>query len=354
MLLKILFLILALTILIPAPFLQAQATSPNTPAATIEYTLGPGDVLGITVVDVAELSVPQVSVMADGTISLPPLPDSVSVAGKTITEAKEMLTAMLKRFVINPMVNITLIQRHVPHLLMAIGVMGEVAKPGSFAYRDEMHVLDALILAGGVLETADLNEATLIHNGKEQKLDLDAILRHRQLSGDIKLTPGDRIMIPKLHDRIYVFGAVSRPGYYMLKPGDRILDALKGCGGPLSNADLHKITHIRMNKKTNRPVSTTVDIIRFSKTGDTTQNLLLEPGDVLYIPLHAESKKGGVQLAEGAGKTGTHVLIPCSFNPSCCLPKTETPAPPAGGKAEDNESVAVNSPPEKAQNRAPW
>lgn len=186
----------------------------------------------------------------------------------------------------------------IPERRLQFNVVGQVARPGSYDYKDDMRVLDALTQVGGVLETSDLNAATLIHDGKEQKLDLEALLRRGDLSVNIKMSAGDRIMVPELKNRVYVFGDVGRPGYYLFKPGDRILDALNGVGGPARDAEMKKINRIRTDKASNKPALTTVNMDLFFKKADLSANLLLEPGDVIYVP---NSKRPfGVQDILGA------------------------------------------------------
>src|SRR5262249_11271365 len=121
---------------------------------------------------------------------------------------------------------------YVPERRTQITVVGEVNKAGSFDYKDDMTVMDAIGLAGGVRpETADYNAATLIHDGKESKLDLDALLRKGDLAQNIRLVAGDRIMVPEFKNRTYTFGAVAKSGYYPFKEGDRVMDALNASGG---------------------------------------------------------------------------------------------------------------------------
>ncbi len=346
---------------------DATAGQPAAPASGQanpgrDYYLGPEDVLSVTVVNVPNVSMPQVTIMPDGTITLPIL-DAVAVAGKTTTDVKQILTERWRRYLVNPIVTVAVVQQRsesvhvfgfvsrtgkldfrpgkrllealaesggatpqgdlsqvtlmrksgakqtlnlarpevaagsdvdvtlesgdlifVPERRTQVNIVGQIARPGSYDYKDDMRVLDALTLAGGVLETSDLNAATLIHDGKEQKLDLEALLRRGDLKSNAKLSPGDRILIPELVNRTYVFGAVGRPGYYLFKPGDRILDALNGAGGPMRDADMKRINRIRLEKGAAKPALTTVNMDLFFKKADITANLLLEPGDVVYVP----------------------------------------------------------------------
>lgn len=181
----------------------------------------------------------------------------------------------------------------VPEKRTQFSVLGEVNKPGSYDYRDDMTVLDALTAVGGIKETADLDSATLIHEGKESKIDLDALLRHGDMSVNTKLAAGDRLMLPEIRNRVYVFGAVSRPGYYIFKAGDRVLDALNGSGGPTREGNLAKINVIRIDKAKNTATTEAVDIEKFLKKGDTKGNVALGPGDVLYVP--DKKHKFGIQ-----------------------------------------------------------
>lgn len=173
---------------------------------------------------------------------------------------------------------------YVPERRTEVNVLGEVGRPGSFEYKDDMTVLDALTQAGGVKETADLTKSTLIHNGKETKLDLEALLRRGDLASNFKLAAGDRIMVPEFQNRTYIFGAVAKPGYYSFKEGDRVLDALNSSGGPVRDANIAKINVIRIDRTKNEAKASTVDIEKALKEGKMEGNMLLQPGDVIFIP----------------------------------------------------------------------
>jgi polysaccharide export outer membrane protein len=178
----------------------------------------------------------------------------------------------------------------VPERRTQVSVIGQVLRPGSYDYRDEMTVLDALGLAGGVLESADLNAATIEEEGVERKLDLDALLRRGDMSVNAKLKPGARIMVPEWQNRTYVFGAVVKPGFYPYKQGDRILDALNA-SGVAQNAEMREVRVIRVDKAKGEAVVTRYNLEDFLKDGKMEANAMLAAGDVVFIP----DKKRGFQ-----------------------------------------------------------
>ena len=176
---------------------------------------------------------------------------------------------------------------YVPQRHQQISVLGEVAKPGSYEYKNKMTVLDALKDADNVnLATANLTDATLRHNGTVTPLDLNALLKGGQTAADVPLAPGDSIFIPLLHNRIYVDGAVRNPGYYSFKPGDRLVDAINGSGGTIAgSSDLMKVAVVHQDKVANTYTEQTVDYGKFLQRGDGQVNLPLQPNDAIYVPI---------------------------------------------------------------------
>jgi protein involved in polysaccharide export with SLBB domain len=338
--------------------LERPLTPPTVPAP---YLLAGDDVIAITVGNFPHLS-GQTVIPPDGKIA-PQLLEPISVLGKTTAEVAQMLAEKWRRYVINPAVSVSLVQKrkenvlvygavlrpgttdysvdkrilaamaevggatpvgdlshvvvtrktgdrltldlsrpetkggtekdivleagdvvYVPDRHTQFSVIGEVVKPGSFDYKDDMTVLDALTTVGGIKETADLNSSTLVHEGKESKIDLDALLRHGNMLVNVKLAPGDRLLIPEDNSRTYVFGAVAHPGYYIFKPNDRVLDALQGVGGPLADADLAKVNLIHVSKDKSQAQLEVLDLTKFLKKADMKANAALTPGEVLYVP----------------------------------------------------------------------
>lgn len=180
----------------------------------------------------------------------------------------------------------------VPEKRTQVSIVGEVNSPGSLEYREGMTVLDALKGAGGVrLETADLSGVTLTHAGIAKPLNLDDLLRHGNTRLNVQLEPGDSLLISEIRNRTYVFGAVGRAGFYNFKPGDRILDAMTGVGGPSPQADLSHVHVIHIKPDKTVAGVEQVDLNKFlkDKKPDLKYNVALGPGDVVYVP---ERKKG--------------------------------------------------------------
>ena len=189
---------------------------------------------------------------------------------------------------------------YVPQRHTQVSILGEVTKPGNLEYKENMSVLDAVDGAGGIKDTADLNGATILHNGKERPAYLYALLRQGNMNANVPLAPGDSILVPELHNRTYVFGAVAKPGYYLFQPGDRVLDALNGSGGPLQTADLGKVNVIHIAKDKQTATTQSVDIGKFLTKGDMTANVPLGVGDVVFVP----DKKHGTNALGVLGGLG--------------------------------------------------
>ena len=180
----------------------------------------------------------------------------------------------------------------VPEKHTQVSVVGEVNSPGSLEYKEGMTVLDALKGAGGVrLETADLAGASLTHQGAAKPFNLSDLLSKGDMRLNAVLEPGDSLLIPEIRNRTYVFGAVGRAGFYNFKPGDRILDAMTGVGGPSPQADLTRVHVIHIKPDKTVAGVEQVDLNKFlkDKKPDLKYNVALGPGDVLFVP---ERKKG--------------------------------------------------------------
>ena len=116
-----------------------------------EYIIGTADVLAISVLDNKELDT-VVSVNPGGKITVPLIGD-VQAAGLTVSELTGQLTKSFAEKVKSPQVTVT--PREVNSY--RIYFLGRVGKPGIQTRKSEVTLLQALSMAGGAQEGADLS-----------------------------------------------------------------------------------------------------------------------------------------------------------------------------------------------------
>ena len=84
-----------------------------------------------------------------------------------------------------------------------VRIVGATQKPASLPYRANMTLLDAMIAVGGLGEYAAGNKARLIRydratgTQKEYGLRIGRLLKNGDASANVKLEPGDVIIIPE-------------------------------------------------------------------------------------------------------------------------------------------------------------
>jgi polysaccharide biosynthesis/export protein len=169
---------------------SSLAASPAPPSG---YTIGPEDILDVTVWNNTGLS-RTVPVRPDGKISLPLL-DDVQAAGFTPTQLKADLTRRLARFIASPEVSV--IVREIRSRKVA--VLGEVRKPGRYDVGSRASVLDALALAGGFNDFARRSKMVILRvegsTVTRIPCDYDKVVSNAQLETFL-LKPGDTLIVP--------------------------------------------------------------------------------------------------------------------------------------------------------------
>jgi protein involved in polysaccharide export with SLBB domain len=171
---------------------------------------------------------------------------------------------------------------YVPHLEDRIAVLGLVKTPGSnvLPLGQTVTVLDAIArIGGGLLQDAAPGQGLLVHPaGEVTPINLAALLQHGDSSQNIQLHAGDTLVVQQSED-ISVVGEVTKPTTLTNVGTITVLEGLAQAGGFLLTADLAKARIVSAGGQ-----SRNVDIKALWEQGDLSQNLKLNPGDVLLLP----------------------------------------------------------------------
>lgn len=185
----------------------------------------------------------------------------------------------------------------VPRAQRGVIVLGEVQRPGYYQFRPGDGVLEAVMLAGGLLDSADEHQVSLTRQTDEgsvvEIIDFGQLQEERFLAEDHLLADGDVIVVPKARRGVIVLGEVQRPGYYEFKPGDGVLDAIMLAGGFLDSADEQQVS---LSRET--PEGALVQQVDFSQLKEERflrDDHSLEDGDVIIVP---RSSRNALVLGE--------------------------------------------------------
>ncbi len=160
----------------------------------IAGALGAGDLIDIKVYQEVDLT-GAYRVSIEGTIDFP-LCGKVTIAGQTSSRVADMITECLARgFLKNPQVSVLLKESNSKKVF----VFGEVQKPGTFAYDDNMSIIQAITVAGGFTKTAAKNNAsvTRLVAGQEKKIRVAVEDIGVGREPNFLLKPGDIIFVPE-------------------------------------------------------------------------------------------------------------------------------------------------------------
>jgi polysaccharide biosynthesis/export protein len=283
----------------------------TTAVSAKEYRIGPEDVLDIRFWQDEHLSA-SVRVGQDGKISLD-IVGQVDAAGKTIEELQDEIVRQMSR--INKNISQCVVRVTV-YNYNYVFVNGQVKQPGKRAFEQIPDLWTVINEAGGVTETGDLSQVTIIRgsspSGSVERVNVAAAVASGSVANLPQLQRGDAVNVPsavggvkgqdigELTERkniVYVLGAVGAPGPVKFEDNTDIMELLALAGGPQATADLKKLRVVSRDGNYAQTLQFNLD--KYSKTGRPARYILRKE-DALVVP-----DKGSGFLGSGAFTTIT-------------------------------------------------
>jgi polysaccharide biosynthesis/export protein len=160
------------------------------------YTLRAGDVLELQYRYTPEFN-QTVTVLPDGYINLNIVGD-VRVGDLTVAQARDLIVQKAQVRLNDPELNLILKQFQQPYIVVA----GEVNKPGKLDLRENTTAMQAVLLAGGFLPSAQSGQVLLFRKinadtAEIKVLNLTKLRKTADLERDTQLNSGDMLFVPR-------------------------------------------------------------------------------------------------------------------------------------------------------------
>jgi len=171
------------------PSVQQPERFPSPAAEAPEYRIGPGDQLSVILPFNPELNY-EGPVGPDGRFTMP-VAGTIVAAGKTVSEAQAGIDQALA-------------DRHIVRAAqssISIRLYGQVIYVGG-EVKSQMDPLQAITVAGGMLDTARTAQVVVIRRGPDghpilRVVDLDAFIHGGSMTDAVALQPQDTVFVPK-------------------------------------------------------------------------------------------------------------------------------------------------------------
>lgn len=199
-------------------------------ATPMNYVLGPGDEIQVTVYGVQEYN-GNLPVSVEGKISIEYV-GQIAVSGMTIEAATQRIKAAIARVY-------STVRSGQSQVSVSLGKIRTIKitvvggkQPGNYSISSLATVYNALHLAGGPGKNGSYRNIELIRNNKVYKnIDIYRFLVKGDQSDNVSLKENDVIRIPAYSQRVTVEGEVKRPGVFEMKKGERFSDLLNFASG---------------------------------------------------------------------------------------------------------------------------
>jgi len=259
----------------------------------VEYRIGAGDLIFITVWDHPELTAPsgsQQQIEANGRLVRPdgslfyPYVGNIEAAGKSIEELRSTIASRLAKVVAEPQVDVSILR----FVSQKVILSGAFLKTGQVPITNTpLRLLDAVGQGSVVTENADISGLVLKRDGHEYVIDLDALNRKNSNLQSIYLKDGDQLHLPyNDQKKVYVLGEVNIARSLVFKGSNmNLTDALGSVGGLIQETSSGKEVYVI--RGVDKLAEDTVKVFQIDLKSPSAfalaQHFKLHPQDVVYV-----------------------------------------------------------------------
>lgn len=278
----------------------------GTEESDLEYRIGPGDVINISVEHIPEIS-KSYTVNDKGMIVFPDLLEPIEAKGLTIDELKAKLREVLKEYIREPkvLVEITGYNSH------KVLILGAFRNSGVYILKKErIPILDLITEAGGLIEIKENDELIVRRLGSFNapvsdentviRINLKKLILEGDKSQNILIQSGDIISLESFFTskkNVYVMGGDRQIASVIpYEPGLTLLTAIIKAG---ISTQVPEITVLRKQQESDEFVATQV---KFDPTNPAKNDIILLPDDIITLP---DSSQTSINVTGEVRRQGT-------------------------------------------------
>jgi len=214
---------------------------PNMNLATpTTYRIGPGDEVVIDIYGASQKT-ETLTVSPEGDVTIPGY-GPVNVMGLSVEQANARVRQKLGGRYSSSRIRLTVGQTRT----IMVNVMGEVKAPGTYTLSAFASVFHALYMAGGTNDMGTLRNIKVYrHNRLVTVVDIYDYMLNGKLTGNIRLSDNDVIIVGPYDCLVNITGKVKRPMYYEMKRNESVATLLKYAGGFTGDAYTKSVRLVR-------------------------------------------------------------------------------------------------------------
>ncbi len=179
-----------------------------------------------------------------------------------------------------------------------VTISGSVVKPGNYLRSEHLRLSDLLVLAGGILENAELTRIQVFRRDTTNETkystafikDLPTDYWNITENSDFELQDYDHIEVsanPKIHTQQFIklTGEIRYPGLYSIRfEGEKLSEIIARAGGFKETAYLDGAKFFRLGEKNS--IQVPISLLRAMADDESADNLTVYEGDSLDVPVN--------------------------------------------------------------------